>query len=73
MDEYYCPLIGINVDETICYDIQMVTGNMINKVILNDYSIDINVSLVTEDRAAEFCESCPFNQLKQPAPSKATE
>lgn len=65
--EYYCPLVNINVSETICYDIQMVTGGLINRRILDDFSDMFNPSLVTDERADAVCPNCPFNQLKQPA------
>jgi len=65
--EYRCPLVNSDIDETICYDIQMVTGNMINKRILEDYGDEFDTSMVTDERAATACPSCPFNQLKQPA------
>jgi len=63
--EYNCPLIDTLIDETICYDIQMVAGNMINKRILQDYGFHINEDLITKDRSAKLCSNCPFNQLKQ--------
>ena len=65
--EYECPLIEHIIDETICYDIQMVTGNMINKRILQDYEFTIDENLLTEERIEMFCNNCPFNQLKQNA------
>ena len=63
--EYKCPLIEIYVDETICYDIQMVTGqgNLINKSILDDYASLFDASKVTDERAARHCTDCAFNQL----------
>jgi len=60
-------MIEIEVNETICYDIQMVTGNMINKSIFDDYGDLFDASKVTKERAEELCEDCPYNQLKQPA------
>ena len=63
--EYNCPLVNIVIDETICYDIQMVTGNMINKKILRDYGFDINENLITKERSERLCAVCPFNQIKQ--------
>jgi hypothetical protein len=68
--EYNCPLVGTVIDETICYDIQMVTGGMINKRILRDYEDDIDIAKVTVARASGRCPVCPFNQLLQPAPRK---
>jgi len=63
--EYKCPLIKKIIDETVCYDIQMITGNMINKRVLKDYDFFIDENLVTKEKAKNHCETCPFNQLKQ--------
>ncbi|MCL2109013.1 MAG: hypothetical protein FWH20_06685 [Oscillospiraceae bacterium] len=63
-NEYNCPLINLNIDETVCYDIQMVTSGMIKKSVLQDYDFPIDEGLVTKERAAHLCEACPFNQLK---------
>ena len=67
-NEYRCPLVNCDIDETICYDIQMVTGpgSLINRRILVDYGSLFDVSLVTDERAAVVCPRCPFNQLRQP-------
>ena len=67
--EYKCPLVNNDIDETICYDIQMVIGpgNLINKRILDDYADIFDISAVTEERAAAVCSQCPFNQLRHPA------
>ena len=66
---YKCPMIEIDVDESICYDIQMVTGPgaTIQRRILDDYGDLFDQSKVTDEAAAELCKDCPFNQLKQPA------
>jgi hypothetical protein len=55
------------IDETICYDIQMVTSKMINKRILQDYGFEVNENLVTKERSDRLCSVCPFNQLMQTA------
>ena len=67
--EYMCPLVNSKIDETVCYDIQMVVGpgNLINKRILEDYADEIDIGKVTDERAATVCPRCPFNQLRQPA------
>ena len=67
--EYKCPLLETVVSDTICYDIQMVTGpgNLINKSFLLGYGSLIDASKVTDERAGVMCPQCPFNQLKQPA------
>ena len=65
-NEYACPLIGKFIDDTICYDIQMVTGNMICKSILDDYGFYIGTEQVTKERAARYCENCLFNQMHGP-------
>jgi hypothetical protein len=57
----------MEIDETVCYDIQMVTGNMINKRILQDYGFDVDDSLITKERSDRLCSVCPFNQLMQTA------
>ena len=66
---YNCPLLEMEIDETICYDIQMVTGpgRLINKSILDDYSTLFDITKVSDIRVALFCTHCSFNQLKQPA------
>ena len=66
--EYMCPMLGVDVDETICYDIQMVVGpgNLINRSILNDYSDLFDPDVVTDNLAATHCPGCPFNQLYGP-------
>ena len=66
--EFTCPLVEAKIDETICYDIQMVSGpgNLINSKILEDYSDLFNINKVTNDRVAHHCQSCPFNQLYGP-------
>jgi hypothetical protein len=55
----------MGIDETICYDIQMVRGpgNLINRSILDDYDNLFDSDLVTDIRAAAYCTGCPFNQL----------
>ena len=65
-NEYGCPLIGLDIDETVCYDIQMVVGGLIKKSILQDYDFPIDDSNVTKERAARYCTSCSFNQLYGP-------
>jgi len=65
--EYNCPLVNLEIDETVCYDIQMVTGNMINRKILQDYGFEVDESLITKERADRLCSVCPFNQLMQGA------
>ena len=67
--EYKCPLVNSAIDETICYDIQMVTGtgNLINKRILDDYGSLFDTGKITDERAGNVCPLCPFNQLKQTA------
>ena len=64
-NEYNCPLINGDIDETICYDIQMVVGpgNLINKRILEDYADTFDAGMVTDERAATTCPRCPYNQL----------
>lgn len=71
-NEYKCPLVNSDIDETVCYDIQMVVGpgNLINRRILEDYADEIDIGMVTDERAATTCPACPFNQLKQPAAQK---
>jgi hypothetical protein len=68
-NEYRCPLVQCVIDETICYDIQMVAGpgSLINKRILEDYDDVFDVSKVTDKGAARHCPGCPFNPLIQPA------
>ena len=68
-NEYSCPLGGGAIDETMCYDIQMVVGpgSLINKRILEDHADVFDISAVTDERAAATCPGCPFNQLKQTA------
>jgi hypothetical protein len=51
------------IDETICYDIQMVMGKFIKKSILENYSSMFDTDKVTPERAELHCKSCPFNQL----------
>ncbi|MDR0197714.1 MAG: hypothetical protein LBI36_05795 [Oscillospiraceae bacterium] len=66
--EYTCPLVNTEIDETICYDIQMVIGpggGLINKSILNDFADIFDAGMVTDERAAITCPGCSFNQLKQ--------
>ena len=69
--DFWCPLVEASIDETICYDIQMVTGpnNLINKSILEYYASMFDIGKVNDIRAGAFCASCSFNQLKQPAKS----
>ena len=73
--EYKCPLVGSEIDETICYDIQMVTGpgSLIKRSILDDYDDVFDISTVTDVRAAQNCPCCPFNQLKQSATTMAQQ
>jgi len=68
-NEYSCPLVNSDIDETMCYDIQMVVGpgNLINRRILEDHAGVFDVSTVTDKRAATFCPGCPLNQLRQTA------
>jgi len=58
-------MIEIDVDESICYDIQMVTGNMIKKRILDDYGDLFDQSKVTGEMAEKLCGDCAYNQLNQ--------
>ena len=64
--EFHCPLVDAKISDTICYDIQMVTGpgNLINKSILNDFAEIIDPRKVTDERAVAMCPRCPFNQLR---------
>ncbi len=73
-NEYSCPLVNSGIDETMCYDIQMVVGpgSLINRRILEDYAGVFDVGMVTDKRAAAFCPGCPFNQLRQTAESMPT-
>jgi hypothetical protein len=66
-NEYRCPLLDIDIDETICYDIQMVSGpgSLINRRILDDYGDLFDAGLVTDERTAVTCPHCEFNQLLQ--------
>jgi hypothetical protein len=68
-NEYKCPLVSGIIDETMCYDIQMVIGpgSLINKRILEDYADVFDIRAVTDERAASACPSCPFNQLRRTA------
>jgi len=65
---YSCPLVDSDIDATICYDIQMVTGagNLINRRILEDYDDIFDIDKVTNERAANICSICQFNQLRIP-------
>jgi len=67
-NEYSCPLVNTMIDETVCYDIQMVTGpgNLINRSILEYYTLYFDINQVTDERVAEYCVKCPFNQLYGP-------
>ena len=67
--KYRCPLVNSEIDETICYDIQMVVGpgSLINKRILEDYTDTFDIRLVTDERAAQTCPDCPYNQLRHAA------
>ena len=56
---YYCPLVGREMWDSECYDVQMVHYNFIKPCIL-DFKLD-------KSEADIFCETCPFNQLKQNA------
>ena len=65
--EYKCPLVEVMIDETMCYDIQMVSGsgNLINKRVLDYYVPYFDITKVTDARVAAFCADCPFNQLQR--------
>ena len=67
-NEYKCPMLGVVIDDTICYDIQMVIGpgNLINKSILDGYSDLFKPTMVTDEMAALHCANCLFNQLFGP-------
>jgi hypothetical protein len=73
-NEYSCPLVNSAIDETMCYDIQMVVGpgSLINRRILEDYADVFDANMVTDKKAATFCPGCPFNQLKQTAENAPT-
>jgi hypothetical protein len=55
---YPCPLVERVIWDAECYDVQMVHYGLINPAIL-DFAFD-------KSKADQVCESCPFNQLKQP-------
>jgi hypothetical protein len=57
----------MEIDDSICYDIQMVGSNMIKKSVLRDYDFPIDESKVTWDNLERCCPHCPFNQLQQSA------
>ncbi|MCL2045430.1 MAG: hypothetical protein FWG88_03490 [Oscillospiraceae bacterium] len=63
--KYKCPMLNTKIDETICYDIQMVvgSGNLINKNILNYYKDIFDPKIVTDEASQKHCVDCPFNQL----------
>ena len=67
-NEYRCPMLGVVIDDTICYDIQMVvgSGSLIKKSILDEYADLFSPSMVTDELAAVFCANCSFNQLFGP-------
>ena len=56
---YLCPLVGRDMWDGECYDVQMVHYGFIKPEIL-DFVLD-------QSKADKICEACPFNQLKQPA------
>ena len=59
---YMCPLVGRNMWDAECYDVQMVHYGFIKPEIL-DFALD-------KSKANKICEICPFNQLKQTASHK---
>ena len=67
--EYHCPLVKRDIDETVCYDIQMVVGpgSLINRRISDDYADIFDADMVTDEQAALVCPRCPFNQLRRQA------
>jgi len=56
---YFCPLVDRDMWDAECYDVQMVHYGFIKPEIL-DFTLD-------KVKARNLCESCSFNQLKQPA------
>jgi hypothetical protein len=52
----YCPLKNTEIDETECYDIQMVRSHMIKESVL-DFRLNRN-------EADRLCTKCSFNQLE---------
>jgi hypothetical protein len=52
---FNCPLLGRMVEDSECYDIQMVLNSFIKPTILNT-PLDIN-------KANLECSKCRFNQL----------
>ena len=56
---YQCPLVGREMWEPECYDVQMVHYGYINPNIL-DFTLD-------KTAADALCDNCPFNQLQRSA------
>ncbi|MDR0804800.1 MAG: hypothetical protein LBN42_03335 [Oscillospiraceae bacterium] len=64
---FYCPLLTFEVDDSVCYDIQMVRDGFINESILDDYEEQEGFVLTLDrNRAEELCPYCQFNQLTGP-------
>jgi len=63
VNKFLCQLIDNEIDETICYDIQMVNSNMINNKILNNYDFSIDDNKLANTRVERYCRNCPYNQL----------
>jgi len=55
-DNYFCSLIGKEIDVELCYDVQMIRHRFIKMSAL-DFEFD-------RDNAHKLCENCFFNQLK---------
>ena len=56
---YLCPMVSREMWDSECYDVQMVHYKFIDEQVL-DFIFD-------EEKAEQFCNTCPFNQLKQSA------
>ena len=57
---YKCPLVGRDMWDAECYDVQMVHYGFIKPDVL-DFALDKSVANI-------ICENCPFNQLKRAVP-----
>ena len=56
MELFDCSLLGKEVEDGLCYDIQMILGRYINPSALPDIEID-------REKAQDICKNCPYNQL----------
>ena len=62
-EKHNCTLLNREVDDSDCYDIQMMNAKAIKKDRLKNFMPPVDENIITEQNWKKHCENCTFNQL----------